>query len=77
MPSLIVRGIEEAVVQALKSRAAHHGHSTEAEHRALLMDSLLKPPRRSLPEVLAAMPDVGGDADFERVREREAGHVFD
>jgi plasmid stability protein len=77
MPSLIVRGVEDAVVQALKSRAAHHGRSAEAEHRALLADFLLAPQRRSLAEVLAAMPEVGDDADFERVREREGGCVFD
>jgi plasmid stability protein len=77
MPSLIVRGVEDAVVQALKSRAVCHGRSAEAEHRALLAEILLAPRRRSLAEVLAAMPEVGDDADFERVREREGGSVFD
>jgi hypothetical protein len=39
---------------------------------------LTRPRRRSLAEVLAAMPDVGCDADFERVQSPgEARRVFD
>jgi hypothetical protein len=33
MPNLIVRGVEESVVRALKKRAGEHGRSAEAEHR--------------------------------------------
>lgn len=67
MSSLIVRNVDDAIVKALKSRAARHGRSTEAEHRAVLAEVLLQPRRRSLAEVLAAMPNVGEDADFARV----------
>lgn len=77
MSSLIVRGVDEAIVQALKSRAARHGRSTEAEHRLLLAETLLKTRRRPLAEVLAAMPDVGQDADFERVQADGTPRVFD
>lgn len=78
MPSLIVRNVDEAIVKALKARAARHGHSAEAEHRALLAEVLLQPRRRPLAEVLAAMPNVGEDADFARVPEHgEAPRVFD
>jgi plasmid stability protein len=77
MPSLIVRGVDESLIRALKSRAARHGRSTEAEHRALLSEVLLQPRRRSLLEVLAEMPPVGRDADFERVQGEETGRVFD
>jgi antitoxin FitA len=63
--NLVVRNIDEEIVLALKQRAALHGRSAEAEHRALLNDSLRKPPRRALSEVLANMPDVGLDADFD------------
>ncbi|MCP9883086.1 DNA-binding protein [Cyanobium sp. Alchichica 3B3-8F6] len=66
MADLLVRGVDEAIVQALKRRAGDHGRSAEAEHRALLVDALLSPPRRDLAELLAAMPDVGCDADFQR-----------
>jgi plasmid stability protein len=67
MADLLVRGVDDSLVQALKKRASSHGRSAEAEHRAILAAALLEPPRRNLAELLAAMPDVGLDADFERV----------
>jgi plasmid stability protein len=66
MPDLLVRGVDDALVQALKKRAGAHGRSQEAELRAILAAALLSPPRRNLAELLAAMPDVGVDADFQR-----------
>ncbi len=66
MADLLVRGVEEAVVRALKKRAGEHGRSAEAEHRAILTAALLSPPRRKLADLLAAMPDVGRDEDFAR-----------
>lgn len=78
MANLLVRGVDEAIVRALKQRAGEHGHSTEAEHRAILCAALAGPRRRSFAEVVAAMPDVGTDADFERVSTAtEAPRVFD
>ena len=77
MSSLIVRNVDAAIVAALKSRAARHGRSTEAEHRAMLAEVLLKTRRRSLAQVLAQMPAVGEDADFARVQDGEAARVFD
>ncbi len=72
MPSnLIVRNVEENVVLALKQVAAAHGRSAEAEHREILRSVLSRPPRRALAEVLASMPDVGEDADFD-VRHADA-----
>jgi plasmid stability protein len=68
MADLLVRGLDEDVVRALKARAAAHGRSAEAEHRDILQRALTRPRRRSLAELLAAMPDVGTDADFERVQ---------
>jgi len=58
--------VDEEIVLALKQRAASHGRSAEAEHREILKATLLRPKRRSLTELLAAMPDVGDDSDFER-----------
>jgi len=66
MADLLVRGVDDAIVQALKKRAGARGRSAEAEHRAILKAALLAPPRRSLAEVLAAIPDVGRDDDFAR-----------
>lgn len=77
MTSLIVRGVDDAIVQALKERAVRHGRSAEAEHRALLEESLLRPKRRPLADVLAAIPPVGNDDDFARQDSGEARRVFD
>jgi plasmid stability protein len=62
--NLIVRNIDPAIAQALKETAAAHGRSAEAEHREILRTALARPARRSLKDVLAAMPDVGSDEDF-------------
>lgn len=78
MANLLVRGVDEALVRALKERAGQHGHSAEAEHRAILVQALARPARRSFAEVLASMPNVGADADFERLASSgEAARVFD
>jgi plasmid stability protein len=63
---LLVRGVDDGIVQALKKRAGAHGRSAEAEHRAILAAALMSPPRRNLAELLGSMPDVGLDAEFER-----------
>lgn len=63
--NLVVRNVDEGIVLALKQRAAAHGRSAEAEHREILRSVLQRPPRRSFAEVLAGMPDVGEDADFD------------
>lgn len=68
MANLVVRNVEDDVALALKQQAAVHGISAEAEHRRILREVLLKPPRRSFTEVLLSMPDVGEDSDFERAR---------
>ena len=78
MANLLVRGVDEAVVRALKQRAGEHGHSAEAEHRAILAAALTAPQKRSFADVLASMPDVGQDGDFERVNaSTDAPRVFD
>lgn len=66
MVQLMVRNVDDAVVRDLNKRAARRNHSAEQEHRDILEQALLRPSRRSLAEVLAAMPVVGEDADFER-----------
>lgn len=69
MANLVVRNLDQRIVDALKQRAAQHGRSAEAEHRALLEELLLKPKGKSFAEVLAAMPNVGRDEDFERIED--------
>ncbi len=67
MSDLLVRGLDDAVAQALRERAAANGRSAEAEHRHILTTALTKARKRSFAQVLAAMPNVGTDADFARV----------
>jgi plasmid stability protein len=40
MAQLLVRDIPRDIVEALKQRAARHGRSAEAEHRAILQEAL-------------------------------------
>lgn len=63
--NLVVRNVDPAVAQALKQVAAAHGRSAEAEHREILRAALCQPACRSFKEVLADMPDVGRDEDFD------------
>jgi antitoxin FitA len=68
MAQLIVRNLDEDLVRELKLRAARHGRSAEAEHRAILEAELRREARgSSFKEVLCSMPDVGEDADFARI----------
>jgi antitoxin FitA len=56
MAQLIVRNLEDEVVQALQRRAADHGRSAEAEHREILKAALL--PDGDFKEFLMSMPEV-------------------
>lgn len=70
MSQLIVRNIAPEVVSALKRRAARHGRSAEAEHREILRSALISEPGgSSFKSLLAAMPNVGTDADFKIERD--------
>jgi len=68
MAQLIVRKLNDRLVQRLKRRAARHGVSTEEEHRRLLREILepeKKPkPKMSFLDYLCTMPNVGDDHDF-------------
>ncbi|WP_296002889.1 DNA-binding protein [Rugamonas sp.] len=64
--SLTVRNLAPEIVRALKERAASNGRSVQAEHRDILEAALRRPKRRSFAEVLASMPNVGRDSDFDR-----------
>lgn len=78
MADLLVRGVDETIVRALKERAGAHGRSAEAEHREILATALARPRRRSFADILASMPNVGADADFERLNSAsQAPRVFD
>lgn len=72
MAQLVVRNLDDDLVQALKQRAAAQGNSAEEMHRQILQAALRGPKRRSFAEVLSAMPNVGEDADFERKQSGDA-----
>ncbi len=77
MANLLVRNVDEGLVQRLREVAAAHGRSAEAEHREILAKALGGTKRKSFAEVLMSMPNVGEDADFARVDDvGEAARVF-
>lgn len=76
MAQLVVRNLDEQIVNALRKRAVEHGRSAEAEHRAILDEALLPVKKKSFTEALASIPDVGRDEDFERVDVNNADDVF-
>jgi antitoxin FitA len=62
---LLVRNLEDEVVEALKKRAAKHGRSVEEEHRRILRRVLCpKKPKQSLLEMIRTMPKFDGDDDL-------------
>lgn len=63
MAQLIVRNLDQAVVDRLRRRAASAGHSAEEEHRRILRRALLGD---GFVDFLLDMPDVGQDDDFAR-----------
>ncbi|WP_332856465.1 FitA-like ribbon-helix-helix domain-containing protein [Duganella sp. S19_KUP01_CR8] len=66
MSQLLVRDLDDEVVDALKRLAAANGRSAEAEHREILRTHLTKQPKkRSFKEVLADMPYFGDDQLFD------------
>jgi plasmid stability protein len=68
MAQLIVRNLPEVVVRRLKVRAASHGRSAEAEHRAILEGALGSDrPSKTLKESLLSIPRF---VDFARLRRK-------
>ena len=69
MAQLLVRDLEDAVVQALRQKAAEEGTSVEEAHRRILRLALLsKKPDKDFKEFLLEMPEGGDDDVFERRR---------
>ena len=78
MANLLLRNVDDTIVQSLREQAAANGRSAEAEHRAILAEALGRPKRRTFAQVLLSMPEVGEDADFQRVQDSgEVRRVFD
>lgn len=77
MANLVVRNVDDDIVQALKKRAGRHGRSAEAEHRLILAGALKPTRRKTFAQVLASMPNVGEDSDFVREEAPKDRNVFD
>lgn len=77
MKSLVVRDLDDSLVDALPVRAIANGRSAEDEHREILAEVLGRPRRRTFANVLASMPNVGRAEDFERLStDQAAPNVF-
>lgn len=70
MSQLVVRNLDADLVRRLKRRAAETGVSAEEEHRRILRRALCEDQDfPDLKRILLAMPDVGLDEDFVRLRD--------
>lgn len=76
MATLILRNVDDAIVQALNVRADRNGLSAEAEHLKILKCELLRPTKSSLIDALWSIPNAGKDSDFESVQDKSALDVF-
>lgn len=77
MPTLTIEDIDEQIVNALENQAKQHGTTPEIEHKRILETALKNPIQQSFAEVLANMPNVGQDSDFERFDDTRNHNVFD
>ena len=72
MGQVLIRGIEDSVLQSLKERAAARGRSLEAELRQIVTDAARQPRAallRELAEIRAMTPNVPGPLSEDLVRE--------
>ncbi len=67
MADLIVRNVDDSLVQQLNELAGLFFLSPEDYHRETLQRALEKTENRSFIEHLMRMPNVGDDEDFARV----------
>jgi len=78
---LLVRDLDDEVIRRLKQRAAAHGRSTEAEHRAILEAAIrgggetsrIEASRRFRQEIAPSGPD-GADI-IRQARDERAGRT--
>jgi plasmid stability protein len=64
MTDILIRNIDESLDKALKIRAIKHGHTREAEIKAILQLVIKQPPKkRPLAEELMEIPTLNTDVD--------------
>lgn len=69
MAQLVVRKLEDSVVERLRRRATRHGVSLEEEHRRILRAAVGES-STTFKEYLQDMPPGGKDTDFARPKAR-------
>lgn len=76
MATLVVRRVDDAVVEALRQRAKAHGRSAEAEHRAILQEALA--PKWTTEDLIAALQSCSwiGELDPDELRDRRPPREF-
>jgi plasmid stability protein len=77
---LIVRNLDDEIVDALRRRAAQNGRSAEAEHREILRAALAPRPLTSLKKHLSAIPKSVADEedeDFVFEHRKHSGRTVD
>ncbi len=68
MSSVTIRGVDPAVKERLRVRAAHNGRSMEAELRAILIEAVdrpVRPPELNLYDRIRAHVEPLGGVDLE------------
>jgi plasmid stability protein len=74
MATLIVRRLDDDLVQRLKARAKTHGRSAEAEHRLILREALCPTPKMTGAEFWEALRGDGPFFDDQMLAAMEATH---
>lgn len=77
MATLLVRNLDDDLVRRLKERARSHGRSVEAEHRAILQETLAS--ATSTQDLIDALERCGwiGELDADELRDRQPLRGFD
>ena len=74
MATLIVRKLDDDLVQRLKARARAHRRSAEAEHRLILQEALCPKPMMTGAELWEALRDEGPFFDDQMIAALESTH---
>jgi plasmid stability protein len=78
MGQLIVRGLDDRLIESLKRRAARAGRSAEAEHRAILEQALeaeIEPFSETAARLRARTPPQSSDSAELIRHDRDRDHV--
>jgi len=77
MPAITIRNLSAETHRALKSRAAAHRRSTEAEVRAILDAAVAPPDRVKLGSLLRSIGAAAGGVDLDVTRDQTEPEPLD